>query len=272
MNRMTPRLLILSLVATALTASALAARTEGALAGGPIVLTPDRDNTLFENLTGALSNGIGPHVFAGSTIVGSQRRAVLRFDVAAVLPPDAVIESVRVELEMDQTIASEVFVGFHRVLGDWGEGASSSGGMGGGGGGAPSEMGDATWLHTFFPGSLWTTEGGDFIGTASAITSVDGVGTYTWASTPALIADVEQWRADPAANFGWLVFADESITPSAKRFASRENPDPAVRPRLIITLVGSDTIVPTLSTGMLALFVLLLAAAAAVSLGRRQPA
>ncbi len=238
-----------------------------ARAGEQIVLTPDRDNTLIENLTGAVSNGIGPHLFAGNTVVGSLRRAVVRFDVAAALPPDATIESVRVEMTVDQTIASEIFVGLHRVQRDWGEGVSNSNGMGGGGG-APSEMGDATWLHTFFPDETWVNEGGDFIGTASAITPVDGPGTYTWSSSPELVANVEQWLADPASNFGWLVFADESITPSTKRFASRENPDPASRPRLIITLVGSGTVVPTLDAGMLALFALLLAVGAALTLRR----
>lgn len=49
-----------------------------------------------------------------------------------------------------------------------------------------------------------------------------------------MLADIEAWRAEPSQNFGWIVVGDETATGTAKRFASRENPDVDLRPRLTI--------------------------------------
>jgi hypothetical protein len=47
-----------------------------------------------------------------------------------------------------------------------------------------------------------------------------------------MVADVAVWIADPSVNHGWLVkTADESISPSARHFDSRES---ATGPRLIV--------------------------------------
>ena len=46
----------------------------------------DRDATLIEDPDGAYANGIGPALFAGSTDKAGVRRALIRFDVAGVLP------------------------------------------------------------------------------------------------------------------------------------------------------------------------------------------
>ena len=65
--------------------------------------------------------------------------------------------------------------------------------------------------------------GGDFSPDASAAAAVAGIGSYTWASTSQLVADVQNWLDDPAANFGWLVLGDESKSKTAKRFNSKDN-------------------------------------------------
>ena len=49
-------------------------------------LNPTKDNTLYEDLSGGLSNGAGSHLFAGVTAAGAARRAVLAFDLAAPSP------------------------------------------------------------------------------------------------------------------------------------------------------------------------------------------
>ena len=60
------------------------------------------------------------------------------------------------------------------------------------------ETDDATWLHTFYATSFWTTPGGDFSPTLSATTMVDAADmTYTWSGS-GLLADVEGWVSNPA--------------------------------------------------------------------------
>ncbi len=233
-----------------------------------VTLAPVSDNTLFEDATGALSNGAGQYLFAGRTNQPdgqSLRRAVLKFDVAAALPSGATIVDVALTMNMSRTIEGATVISLHRVLADWGEGTSDA--TGEEGTGAPSAANDATWLHRFFNTAAWTSAGGDFSATESAIAIVIGLGTYTWASTPALLADVEQWRTSPASNFGWLALGEESFTGSAKRFDSRETPNPADRPSLRIVYTVP---VPAASTWGLVAMSMMLAIFGTVLL-RRQP-
>jgi hypothetical protein len=63
-----------------------------------------------------------------------------------------------------------------------------------------------------------------------------GLGSYTWASTPELVADVQLFLDIPASNFGWLFICSDEVTPAtAKRFASRHSGPGA--PRLVVTYV-----------------------------------
>jgi hypothetical protein len=101
------------------------------------------------------------------------------------------------------------------------------------GGGAPATAGDATWIHTFFPDELWDSQGGDFDPVASASAAVGSSGTYTWSSSE-LAADVQGWVDNPGSSFGWAVIGDESASTTARRFGSRENPNPALRPVLTV--------------------------------------
>jgi hypothetical protein len=196
------------------------------------VVPAAHDNTLIESASGALSNGSGPHLFAGRTsqASGSIRRAALRFDVAGALPPGAVVLAAHLELHVSQSNAAPAYVKAHLLLADWGEGASSADG----GRGAPAAPGDATWLHTFYPTSFWSSPGGDVAPAPSATLAVGGDGDWAFPSTPAVLDDVQAWLDDPASNGGWLLVGDESASSTVKRFDSRENPDPAVRPRLVV--------------------------------------
>ena len=186
----------------------------------------DQDTTLIEDADGALSNGAGPAFFAGRTnqSMFSIRRALLRFDVAAALPENALIDRVFLTLYQGSNNVTPSDVSLHLVLADWGEGASFSGG----GGGAAAEPGDATWLHTFHDYDYWVQQGGLFVPHASATTIVLGKGFYTWASTVFLENNVLLWLQAPEHNYGWLVMGDEDTRGSVKSFYSRECFDAAV--------------------------------------------
>ncbi|HKQ61503.1 MAG TPA: DNRLRE domain-containing protein [Candidatus Polarisedimenticolaceae bacterium] len=194
-------------------------------------LTAVKDNTLFEDSPGALSNGAGPALFAGriNGSVNSIRRAVLAFDPSAMVPAGAIVTRATLGLTMSRTSAGPKVLRLHRVLADWGE----SGSFTGGGGGAPAQAGDATWIHRFFDSSTWATAGGDYDPEASAEQLVDQPGAYVWESA-ALAADVQSWLDDPAANAGWILIGDESVAQSVKLFESRESADPVRVPFLEI--------------------------------------
>lgn len=197
-----------------------------------VKITASKDNTLYENASGSFSNGSGAYFFAGQNNHGEARRGVLAFDLAGTVPAGAQIQSATLTLNMSKTISDAHTVALHRLLADWGEGMSNA--TGEEGGGAAAASGDATWIHTFFNTQRWTNAGGDFAGSASATQSVAGLGQYTWASTPEMVADVQSWLDAPAGNFGWLLMGNEQANASAKRFDARENPVIANRPVLTV--------------------------------------
>ena len=87
--------------------------------------------------------------------------------------------------------------------------------------------------------------GGDFISLASAVATVDDVGLYRWQASTTTVLDVQGWVDEPSTNFGWIVRGDESTNMTAKRFNSREHPDPATRPTLEILYVAADSLIFT---------------------------
>ena len=192
----------------------------------------DRDTTLIEFEAGQTSNGSGPSFFAGHTNQAESgiRRGLVRFDVAAALPENALIGRAFVSLFQSSGNASPSAVSLHRVLADWGEGASFSAG----GSGAPAEENDATWLHTFYAYDYWVKEGGHFIPHASATATVSGKDFFTWQSNTHLVNDVRLWLHAPQQNYGWLVMGDEETRGSVKRYTSREGADSNQYPMLTI--------------------------------------
>lgn len=219
-------LMLASLFSLPLLASAALADTAA--------LPPSKDNTLYENATGSLSNGIGEFMFSGRAGDSLKRRAVLAFDLSGI-PNGATVTGVTLALFMSRTLPVGPFAfDLHRLLANWGEGASNATG-GGGGGGAASQPNDATWVHRFYSGTPWTSPGGDFAAAVSATQSVDDIGTYVWGSSAQLVADVQGWVTAPASNFGWILVGGEASVPTAKRFNTRENLDAPTRPVLTVT-------------------------------------
>lgn len=195
-------------------------------------LQASRDNTLYQSTSGATSNGSGEYIFAGKTGGGQIRRAVLAFDLSSI-PRGATITAAELTLYMSKTISGPKPVSLHRTLSDWGEGSSDA--IGEEGSGAPSTAGDATWIHTFYSGSVWANPGGDFAAIASQTTLVDTVRQYTWPTGPGIVADVQAWVNDPPINYGWTLLGDESTFITAKRFNSRNSLDEDLRPLLRVS-------------------------------------
>lgn len=198
-----------------------------------VSMTSVKDTTLYQDATGALSNGAGQGMFAGTKGAGHAVRGVVAFDVAGKVPAGMTLTGVKLRLNLSAaSLNSAQTVGLHRVLADWGEGSTVA--SGGGGGGGPASQGGATWLHTFFPDKLWSRPGGDFEATSSASIEVAGILAYEWGSTDQMVADVQMWLDNPSSNHGWLLLGNDSAT-SVKRFDTRENTSAANRPTLILT-------------------------------------
>jgi len=210
----------------------------GAVASADVVeIGASRDNTLYEESEGMLSNGSGDHFFVGRNAGNLIRRGLIAFDVAAAISNGSTVNSVTLTLNMSKTIVGPETIELHPTLADWGEGASNADGEEGTG--AEALPGDATWLHTFFDTDFWTAEGGDFDVSASGSTVVDQIGSYTWDSTPSMVADVQSWLDDPSTNFGWVLTGDESTFPTSKRFDTRENSPASTHPVLTVEYTTS---------------------------------
>ncbi|MBZ0171637.1 MAG: DNRLRE domain-containing protein [Phycisphaerales bacterium] len=229
------RTLILA-VSAALASSAYAGPTE-------VMIAADRDGVLLENSFGDTANGSGEYFHIGNNAVSDAKRALIRFDVAAALPAGASVESATLTLYCSRTsTGGSSSASLHRLLADWGEGASNPGGNEGVG--APAVLNDATWLYRFFmPGGAspaWTTPGGDFDAAQSASTTIGGDGQSYIFTSSQLAADVQAWLDGPATNFGWLIHGNESGARTAKRFNSRTNPSTGTRPVLTVTYTAGN--------------------------------
>ena len=214
-------------------------------------LTPVADTTIFGAQDGGtaydgISDGSGPNLWTSVTAGGFTRRALLRFDLSA-LPADALIVSVQLQM-FEVRARDEHVLGLHRVLGAWGEGGSNGGDAGAG---AAAQAGDATWSHRVWPDVPWSQRGGDFMADPSATLSVGlAPATFTWGSTPQLVADVQGWLAQPASNHGWILIGNDAGLQNAKRFVSRNIAGTEGLPSLVVGVAG---VVPEPGTYLLML-------------------
>jgi len=197
-----------------------------------IVIESDRDNTIYELVGGAQSNGAGTNMYTGSDLIGDRRRALVHFNLEAI-PRGATIQHVTLLLTTQHPALGAETVELHRVIRDWGEAGSMA--MGSlQAAGALAMPGDATWEEAFHGGELWTNPGGDSLPIPSATVSVLGLGTYGWSST-LVLQDVCGWHREAGTNFGWmLMHQDEDTTDSLRGFHTRESAEVSSRPRLVV--------------------------------------
>ena len=193
-----------------------------------------RDVTLIEDPKGLLANSEGTTIFVGRTGQSelSKRRGLIAFDFAGAIPPRSRILSVTLTMTLEISANGDQpsTLNMYRVTRSWKEGTAAAQG----GKGAETQAGDPSWIHSVSPTRRWARPGGDYVRAASAKAEVRGQGTYTWNSTPKLVADVQSWVNSPSRNFGWILIGDESKAATAKVFHSSEHADTATRPQLTV--------------------------------------
>ena len=88
---------------------AMAGLAAGARAA-TVELVASRDNTLYEDDDGALSNGAGSYLFAGTTSQTdpdlATRRALLRFDLGGAVPPGSTVTAATLTLYVSRAPSS----------------------------------------------------------------------------------------------------------------------------------------------------------------------
>ncbi len=159
----------------------------------------------------------------------NDRRGLLKFDLSAV-PAGATINGATLVLTMvAANTGGQYNVSLHRALSEWFEGVKS--------GAAPDAGTDgSTWNHRNVNGDLhWGAVGGqsgtDYAAVATDTEAVGQSGVYTWDVT----ADVADWIAGTAPNYGWwLLNASEATSGSNRAFAASDWPLAMDRPRLVI--------------------------------------
>jgi hypothetical protein len=202
--------------------------------GDSVVLKPVADTTLIEAKP---DNNLGGQYFAnaGTTQNYTRNRALFQFDPAAAIPAGAVVSSATLILEVirqpPESVPSQF--GLHRVLRPWGEGNKFALDGASPGLGAAATAGEATWNDRFaFASSPWAQPGGaagiDYAPETSSQTYVYGTAEspYVFESDTPTVQDVQYWLDHPESNFGWMLMSQsESDNFTARRFASREDPD-----------------------------------------------
>jgi hypothetical protein len=225
-----------------------------------VAINPAADATLYQ-VTPLNSSGGWESFIAGTTQNGTLNRALLRFDLASVVPAGSIINEVTLNIDVTRRpgcgFETSQF-GLHRMLQSWGEGTTvpldNPGGMG-----APADIGDATWNYRFAFSNPWSVPGGaadvDYVADFSSAVPVADIDLYQFEGTPVMVSDVQYWLDHPEANFGWMLKQEsEELTFTARRFASRENPSGG--PLLIIdfTPVPEPGTITLLALGAFGIF------------------
>ncbi len=189
-----------------------------------VTVISDADTTLFENNPNNNLGGVNS-LAAGSTARNERSRALFRFDTTDAIPAGATVTGATVRVTVTKTPmgggASSTFE-LRRVLRFWNEGQKTAGPNG-----SAASSGEASWTSPFFPVLRGDMPGGisgtDFAAMASATQFVAGQNTYTFASTPELVSDVQSWFTNETQNFGWMLLTQsEGTSGTARRFGSRE--------------------------------------------------
>jgi hypothetical protein len=216
-----------------------------------IVVGASHDASIFANNPDHAS-GAGNGLFAGTNGTGAVRRALVVFDLSSI-PTEAIVQSAELTLHLGQYAGmsggaggtATSLIGLHRVTSTWGEGETQrsvppTDSFAQIGQGADALDGDVTWDARFYSAAapeLWNAPGGDFVAAASAGQDMGRTvnAPVTWPSTVAVVNDVQNWIANQAANFGWLLMHDdETISASFRGFYSCDVATAAYHPKLTV--------------------------------------
>ena len=161
---------------------------------------------------------------------------MISFTISGNIPANATITNVQLTLTVGQVpnpgFNGNSTISLYDVTQSWPQGTtgSASAGIAATGQGFAANPGDATWNDVSYSATLptlWTTAGGDHSGTASASLSLSnfnltGNPSFTWSSAQ-LVADVQNWLANPSSNFGWeLINSNETTASTLFGFYSSE--------------------------------------------------
>lgn len=183
--------------------------------------TPIEDSTISEKDMSS-PEGDASTLNSGTTgpIEGAMKnRALLRFSLAGSIPSDAIVTSVSLSMTMVQSPnTTPLWFNLHRVLQNWSESA-------------------VNWTNRLSPPASWSVPGAgaplDYSSLVTQSNLVTGLGSFTFASNPSMVADVQRWVGDPVNNAGWIIICgQEELERSVRKFASSESARSTNRPLL----------------------------------------
>jgi hypothetical protein len=186
-----------------------------------VTLTPIEDATISEKEVG-LPQGSASTLNSGTTGPNEgalKNRALLKFNVASSIPVNAIVTSATLTLTTVQSpTTTNLFFTLHKVLPAWSESA-------------------VTWTNRLSPPAAWSAPGAapplDYSSSATQSNLVAGLGPFTLASNPSMVADLQDWVRNPANNAGWIIICErEDLERSVRKFASREAFNSTNRPSL----------------------------------------
>jgi len=192
----------------------------GAVAGAETVNIPaSADGSLWEWMPTAVTGNAADTRLRVGTVGArgnnTRARGLFKFDVAGAIPAGSTINSVRLKVHVTRAVDFEPRdFDLHRMLVPWTE-----------------EV--VCWDVRAEPGVPWSQPGAGADADYAAFASGSGLignptlfGTPTefiFPSAPDLVADVQGWLDDPAANNGWLMRRANELDPfTARALVSRE--------------------------------------------------
>ena len=180
-----------------------------------VTIFPSADADIYAGATTA-NYGSCEEIWVGGSPIC---RSLLHFGLTTV-PPGATIISAFLEMDVTYSSGTNVQINVHQITNNWDEGSGTCGGT--------TNM-PVSWTRRMGT-TNWGSSGGDFSSTVAATASVGDEGIYSWDVTTL----VTNWSTG-TANYGVLFkFATESGS-NVKYFATKENADPDLQPRLIVT-------------------------------------
>jgi len=191
------------------------------LCADSVTLIPTEDATISEK---SLDLSLGGQTTLDSGTTGpneglKKNRALLKFNVAASIPTNATVTSAALTMTVVQApTTTDLWFNLHKVLQDWSESV-------------------VTWTNRLSPTAPWSAPGGaealDYSSSVTQSNLITGTGTFTFASNPDLVADVQDWVSNPVSNSGWILICEqEDLERSVRKFASRETSNATNRPSL----------------------------------------